>query len=72
MHLARYFKAVGLALDGGCAEATALVGTAPPHAVELHQLAASGMARLWSDDLVGGYDDLVLAATRPKAGEVLH
>ncbi len=72
LHLARYFKAVGLALDGACAEAMALVGTAPPGAVELHELVARGMARLWSDDLVGAYDDLSLAASRTKAGEVLH
>ncbi len=72
LHLARYFKAVGLALDGACAEAVALVGTAPPGAVELHELVARGMARLWSDDLAGAYDDLALAASRAKAGEVLH
>jgi DNA-binding CsgD family transcriptional regulator len=72
LHLARYFKAVGLALDGACAEAVALVGTGPPQAVELHQLVARGMARLWSDDLAGAYDDLALAASRAKAGEVLH
>lgn len=71
-HLACYFKAVGLALDGACSEAVALVGTAPPEAVELHQLVARGMARLWSDDLTGAYGDLALAASRAKAGEVLH
>ena len=72
LHLARYFKAVGLALDGACAGAVALVGTAPPGAVELHELVARGMARLWSDDLAGAYDDLASAASRSKAGEVLH
>lgn len=72
LHLARYFKAIGLALDGACADAVALVGTAPPEAVELHELVARGMARLWSDDLGGAYDDLASATTRTKAGEVLH
>ena len=72
LHLARYFKAVGLALDGACAEAMALVGTSPPEAVELHELVARGMARLWSDDLGGAYDDLAMAASRTKSGEVLH
>lgn len=72
LHLARYFKAVGLALDGACAEAVALVGTGPPGGVELHELVARGMARLWSDDLAGAYDDLASAAGLAKAGEVLH
>jgi len=72
LQLARYVKAVGLALGGASREALAVVGNAPPQDMELHELVARGMARLWSDDLTGAYDDLALAVNRTKAGEVLH
>lgn len=72
VHLARCIQVIGLALGGAGAETLAVVGSAPAPGVELHELVGRGIAKLWTDDLLGAYDDLSVALARAQAGEPLR
>ncbi|MGH9069063.1 MAG: AAA family ATPase [Acidimicrobiales bacterium] len=72
LHLARCLAVVGLALGGDGTEALELAGGAPASEMEIHVLAGRGIARLWTDDLVGSRSDLSVAVARAQAGEALH
>jgi DNA-binding CsgD family transcriptional regulator len=71
-HRARALAAVALALVGDSQEALELLGADPPHALELHELAARGVVRLWADHLRLAYEDLSRAVGRMEAGEALN
>jgi len=71
-HAARALAAGAIALLGDTRGALELLGDGPPYALELHELAARGVVRLWADDLRLAYADLSEVVSRMEAGQALH
>lgn len=70
--VARAVEIVAMALGGACEPALESASSGPAAGVELHELVARGIVRLWSDDLLGAYDDLGNAVERWQGGEALR
>jgi len=70
-HLSRAVLAVALGLGGETASALELLDPGAPATVDLHELGARGIVRLWSDDLAGAYEDFSTVVRRMEAGEAL-
>lgn len=70
--LAKGLELVGLALGGKGDVALSIAPASPPPATGLHELAARGIVKLWTDDLAGAHEDLSAAVARVQAGEPLR